>query len=118
MVAISLRETYPNTKLFPVRIFLYSDTIRRFNPQISVFSPNTRKYGQEIAPYLCLSLYDLYLIISPKIMQIEENQEEDQGTGEFEHSIMKMEEFPSLQLLRKIKSKIDVMGSKGNFSLY
>ena len=42
----------PNTELFLVRIFLYSDWIRRFTPQISVFRPNTGKYGPEITPYL------------------------------------------------------------------
>ena len=34
-----LREKCPNAELFLVRIFL------------SVFSPNTRKYGPEITPY-------------------------------------------------------------------
>ena len=48
----ALRENYPNTELFLVRIFLYSDWIRRFTPWISVFSPNTGKYGPEITPYL------------------------------------------------------------------
>ena len=48
----ALRENCPNTELFLVRIFLYSDWIRRFTPWISVFSPNTGKYGPEITPYL------------------------------------------------------------------
>ena len=38
----SLLEKCPNTELFLVRIFLYSDWIRRF----------TGKYGPEIIPYL------------------------------------------------------------------
>ena len=50
--SISLREKCPNTELFLVSIFLYSDWIRRFTPKISVFSLNTGKYGLEITPYL------------------------------------------------------------------
>ena len=42
----------PNTELFLVRIFLHSHRIRRFTPQIHVFSANTGKYGPEITPYL------------------------------------------------------------------
>ena len=42
----ALREKCSNTKLFLVRIFLYSDWI-----QISVFSPNTGKHVPEITPY-------------------------------------------------------------------
>ena len=39
----TLREKCPNTELFQVRIFtLY----------LSVFRPNTGKYGPEITPYL------------------------------------------------------------------
>ena len=49
---IRLREKCPNTELFLIRIFLYSDWIRRDLPYLSVFSPNTGKYGQEITPYL------------------------------------------------------------------
>ena len=41
----SLREKCPNADLFLLSIFLYSDWI-------SVFSPNTGKYGPEITPYL------------------------------------------------------------------
>ena len=48
----SLQEKCPNTELFLVRIFLYSDWIRRDTPCLSVFSPNTGKYGTEMAPYL------------------------------------------------------------------
>ena len=48
----ALREKSPNTELFLACIFLYSDWIRRFTPQIFVFSPNTGKYGPEIIPYL------------------------------------------------------------------
>ena len=50
--AFLLREKCPNTKLFLVRIFLYSDLIQRFDEQISIFSPNTGKYRPEITPYL------------------------------------------------------------------
>ena len=49
---LTLCEKYPNTELFLVRIFLYSDLIWRDNPYLSVFSPNTGKYGLEITPYL------------------------------------------------------------------
>ena len=42
---VSLRKKCPNTEFFLVRIFLYSDGIRRF-------SPNTGKYGLEKTPYL------------------------------------------------------------------
>ena len=48
----SLREKCPNTELFLVRIFLYSDWIPRFTLQISVLIPNTGKYRPEITPYL------------------------------------------------------------------
>ena len=41
----AMHEKCPNTELFLVRIFLYSDWIRRF-------SPNRGKYGPEITPYL------------------------------------------------------------------
>ena len=47
----TLREKCPNTELFLVHIFLYSDWIRRFMEYISVFSPNTGKYGPEVTPY-------------------------------------------------------------------
>ena len=42
----------PNTELILVRIFLYSDWIRRDTEYLSEFSPNTEKYGPEITPYL------------------------------------------------------------------
>ena len=50
---LSLREKCPNTELFLVRVFLYSDWIRRFTRSYfwSVFSPNTGKYGPEITRY-------------------------------------------------------------------
>ena len=51
-VRLPLREKCPNMELFLVRIFLYLDWIRIFTPLISVFSPNTLKYGPEITPYL------------------------------------------------------------------
>ena len=44
---IPLHEKCPNTKFFLVRTFLFSDWIRRFTPQISVFSANTGKHGPE-----------------------------------------------------------------------
>ena len=50
-LSISLREKCPNTGVFLVRIFLYSNWIRKFT-QISVFSPNTEKHGPGKAPYL------------------------------------------------------------------
>ena len=42
-----LRKKCPNTEFFVVRIFHYSDWIRRLTEEISVFSPNTGKYGPE-----------------------------------------------------------------------
>ena len=48
----TLREKCPNTELFLVRIFLYLDWIQRFTGWISVFSPNTGKYGPEKTPNL------------------------------------------------------------------
>ena len=47
----ALREKCPNTKLFLVCIFLHSAWIGRFH-EISVFKPNTGKYGPEKTPYL------------------------------------------------------------------
>ena len=41
----SLRGKCPNTEFFLVRIFLDSDWIKIFTEWISVFSPNTGKYG-------------------------------------------------------------------------
>ena len=43
---------YPNTDLFLVRIFQYSDWIRRDKEYLSVFSPNTGKYVPKITLYL------------------------------------------------------------------
>ena len=51
LYAVALREKYPNTELFLVRNILYSDWIN-LTPKISIFSPNTGKYGPEINPYL------------------------------------------------------------------
>ena len=48
----ALREKCLNTEFFLVRIFLYSDWIRRDTPYLSIFSPNTGKYGPEITSYL------------------------------------------------------------------
>ena len=38
--------------IFLVRIFPYSNRIRRDIPNLSVFSPNAGKYGSEKTPYL------------------------------------------------------------------
>ena len=46
------RENCPNVEFFLVHIFLYSDWIQRFTPQISVFCLNTGKCGREEIPYL------------------------------------------------------------------
>ena len=54
----TLREKCPNTLLFLVRIFLYSNWIRRYTEYLSVFSPITEKYGPEITPYLDTSRSD------------------------------------------------------------
>ena len=43
---------YPNTEFFLVHIFPYLDGIPRFTEQISIFSPNTGKYGPEKNLYL------------------------------------------------------------------
>ena len=48
----TLREKYPNTHLFLVRILPHSDSIRRNRKYLSVFSPNAGKYRPEITPYL------------------------------------------------------------------
>ena len=48
----TLREKWPNTKFFLVRIFLHSDWIRRDTPYLSVFSPNVGKYEPQKTPYL------------------------------------------------------------------
>ena len=41
----ALHEKYANTEFFLVRIFPYSEWIRRDTPYLSVFSPNAGKYG-------------------------------------------------------------------------
>ena len=46
------QNKYPNTKFFLVRIFPHSNWIRRDTSYLSVFSPNTGKYGPEKNPYL------------------------------------------------------------------
>ena len=48
----TLREKCQNTEFFLVRIFLYWDWIGRDTEYLSVFSPNTEKYGPEVTPYL------------------------------------------------------------------
>ena len=50
--AFTLREKCSNTELFLVRIYLYSDWIRRFTKYICVFTPNTGKHWPETTPYL------------------------------------------------------------------
>ena len=49
---IKLRKKWPNTKFFLVGIFSYSGWIQRDTEYLSVFSPNTGKYGPEKNPYL------------------------------------------------------------------
>ena len=56
----ALREKCPNKEFFLVRIFLHSDWIRRDTEYISVFSPNTGKYGPEKTP--CL---DTFHVVKP-----------------------------------------------------
>ena len=48
----TLREKCPNTEFFLVRILSHSDWIRRNTEYLSVFNPNTEKYGPEKTPYL------------------------------------------------------------------
>ena len=52
IVVDALREKCPNTELILVRIVTHSGWIRRDTEYLSVFSPNTGKYGPEITPYL------------------------------------------------------------------
>ena len=47
----TLCEKCPNREFFLVRIFPYSDWIRRNTSYLSVFSPNRGKYGPERTPY-------------------------------------------------------------------
>ena len=47
-----LREKCPNTEFFLVRIFPHLDWIRKDTEYLSVFSPNTGKYGPGKTPYL------------------------------------------------------------------
>ena len=46
------RWKYPDVEFFLFRIFPYSDLIRIFTPQISVFSPNMGKNVPEKFSYL------------------------------------------------------------------
>ena len=55
-ITMSIREKCPNTDFFLVRIFPYSDRIRRDTPYLSVFSPNVGKYRPEKTP--CLDTFD------------------------------------------------------------
>ena len=76
----SLREKCPSTELFLVRIFPHSDWIRRDAKYRSVFSPNARKYGPEITPYLdifravhiCQLLLPLYQQTSIQMLTVEQ----------------------------------------------
>ena len=52
LIQTSLREKCPNTEFLLVRIFPYSDWIRRDTPNLSVFSPNEGKKGTEKTLYL------------------------------------------------------------------
>ena len=51
ILLLTLREKCPNKEYFLVRIFLYSHCIQILK-EISVFSPNTGKYGPEKTPQL------------------------------------------------------------------
>ena len=51
MHMVTLCEKCPDTEFFLVRIFVYSDWIRK-SPYISVFCANTGKYRPEKSPYL------------------------------------------------------------------
>ena len=57
---LPLLEKYPNMELFLVRIFLYSCA-----PLISVFTPNTEKYGPDITLYL-----DTFHVVSPAAISL------------------------------------------------
>ena len=48
---LALGEKHQNTELFLVRIFPHLDGIQRDTSYLSVFSPNTGKYGPEITPH-------------------------------------------------------------------
>ena len=50
--SLSLREKYPNTEFFLVRISPHSDWIRRYAEYLSVFSPNVGKYRPGKTTYL------------------------------------------------------------------
>ena len=50
--ADQLHEKCPNIEFFLVRICPHSDWMRRDKEYLSVFSPNTGKYGLEKTPYL------------------------------------------------------------------
>ena len=49
---LALGEKHQNTELFLVRIFPHLDGIQRDTSYLSVFSPNTGKYGPGITSYL------------------------------------------------------------------
>ena len=49
---LPLRKNRPNTEFFLVHIFPHSNWIWRDTPYLSVFSPNSRKYGPEKTSYL------------------------------------------------------------------
>ena len=50
--SLTLREKCLNRDFFLVRIFPYSDWIRRDTPYLCALSPNAGKYGPEKSPYL------------------------------------------------------------------
>ena len=59
-----MRKKMSKYDVFLVRIFPYSDWIRRFTEQISVFSPNTRRYGSEKTPY-----FDIFYAVKVATLQ-------------------------------------------------
>ena len=62
---VSQREKCPNTELFLVRSFLYT-------PYLSVFSPNTGKYGPEITPYL----HTFHVVFGKRYIRLQEQKAE------------------------------------------
>ena len=57
----SLCEKCPNVEFFLVRIFPYSDWIRRNTEYLSVFSPNVGKYGRENSVFGHFSRSDFHI---------------------------------------------------------
>ena len=48
---VTLREKYPNTEFFLVRVFPHSNWIRRDTPYLSVFNSNAEKHRPEKTPH-------------------------------------------------------------------